>query len=200
MFMLGTNYFMDRKTPLLVAVLWFCILNSLSSLADELITNKESYLRSQRLKDFFVPEVPIQEIDPELSYAPLIEDFSKFEVQGNPAAQFFTESSSLSVGDDGVVRLVLAALTKSNVWSVTYEGYSCESNTFKIYATSSGPGEKWTKSRRSRWIPVAERDGVRRTLMRYYFCDTTSNSAPQIVKKFEKGVIVFPSGRNPMGR
>lgn len=85
--------------------------------------------------------------------------------------QYLIDSSSLSVGSDGVVRYVLVVRTAGGAQNVSFEGIRCEEDVWKMYATGAADGQ-WKKARISEWRPI-ENKPVNRyhmVLSRDLFC------------------------------
>jgi hypothetical protein len=100
---------------------------------------------------------------------PKRENLLSFFVSATTTFEFFVDATSISTGDDGVVRYVLVARSAQGAETVNYEGIRCSSREFRIYAT--GSDGQWTR-RVTPWRPIAPRSIQRwhNALAREYFC------------------------------
>ena len=127
-----------------------------------------------------------------LPHYPAPDHLLEFEVAAVSPFRFFIDTTSLSVGSDGVVRYVLVARSASGAQNVTYEGIRCRGATYRIYATGRRDGT-WTRARDDVWRPIAHesRDG-RRTLSDDYFCP---KGTP--ISTAAEGIDALRRGGNP---
>ncbi|MCF8149419.1 MAG: CNP1-like family protein [Burkholderiaceae bacterium] len=91
----------------------------------------------------------------ELPAYPRPENLREFYVSAVASNKFYVDASTLSVGNDGVVRYVLVVKTSGGATNVTFEGIHCDQHTWKIYATGHSDGT-WKRSRalRNDWRPI----------------------------------------------
>jgi hypothetical protein len=73
---------------------------------------------------------------------PANEGLLPFFVSATTPFQFFVDRASISVDEDGIVRYALVARSPQGADTVTYEGMSCRTREFRIYAT--GSDQRWT--------------------------------------------------------
>ena len=117
---------------------------------------------------------PIQELkEVEPPAFPKPENLREFYVGPVTANNYFIDASTLSVGNDGIVRYVLIVRTSGGATNVSFEGINCKDLTWKHYATGRSDGT-WGKSRaaRSEWRSF-ESQVVNRyhaALSRDFFC------------------------------
>jgi hypothetical protein len=165
---------------------------------DEVGQGRTQYLRAQKLKEFFAPETAVEEAASPLPEMPKSENFIEYEISGKSGSKFFADVSSLSIGEDGVIRLALGALSTSGAWSLTYEGFRCDSYEYRIYGTSRGFDNEWRKNRRSKWTFAKNSNAVnmRFDLARYYLCNVgPTNQLTKISKSLEKGRLEIKTDR-----
>lgn len=95
----------------------------------------------------------------------------EFYVSELTTHKFFIDASTLSVGQDGVVRYVLVVRTGGGSTNVTFEGIRCETREFKTYATGHRDGT-WAIARRSEWRRIENKPANRQhaALSRNLFC------------------------------
>lgn len=115
-----------------------------------------------------------------------------FDVSAATDFRFSIDSTSISVGSDGVVRYVLVARSPSGAENVSYEGIRCKSAEYRIYATGRRDGT-WTKGQDARWRPIrGAAVNWHRALAQDYFC-------PQgfPIYSAAEGVDALKRGGNP---
>ena len=165
---------------------------------DEVGQGRTQYLRAQKLKEFFAPETAVEEAASPLLEMPKSENFIEYEISGKSSSKFYADVSSLSIGEDGVIRLALGARSTSGVWSLTYEGFRCDSYTYRIYGTSRGFDNDWRKNRRSKWTSSTNSNAMnmRFDLARYYLCNVgPTNQLTEISRRLEKGRLEIKTDR-----
>ncbi len=87
------------------------------------------------------------------------------------------DTKSLTVGDDGVVRYAIVAVSRSGARNVRYEGVRCATAEGKLYAVESGSGA-WEKARGASWQVLSD-SGARSAqfnLARDYLCDNVAGA------------------------
>lgn len=111
-----------------------------------------------------------RESEVELPAYPRRADLLPFFVSAASRFEFFVDGSSLSPGEDGVVRYVLVARSPQGTETVTYEGIRCSTAEFRIYASGIGD-RRWVRSS-SAWRPIEQRSVQRwhNALRNEYFC------------------------------
>lgn len=120
---------------------------------------------------------------------PRVENLLPFFVSATSAFDFYIDSASLSVGEDGVVRYVLVTRSRHGAQSVSFEGIRCSTAEYRIYATGVGEG-RWSPSN-TPWRPIEPRSVQRwhNALWREYFCpmETPIRSAAEGVQALRRG-------------
>jgi hypothetical protein len=158
-------------------------------------------LRAKQLKDFFAPKIAVEEIESIALEKPKVENFTEYEISGNSSSKFFADVSSLTIGEDGVIRLALGVRSISGAWSLTYEGFRCETYEYRIYGTSRGFDNEWKKNKRSKWTFARYGDAgrMRFELARYYLCHIGSiNPLTEISELLEKGRLKIKTDRGAL--
>ncbi len=112
-----------------------------------------------------------QEIELVLPAAPEAKSMHSFYVSAAASNSFSVDLSSLSVGEDGVVRYVLLVETPGGARNVTFEGMRCETRERRIYASGRRDGA-WSKSRNNAWERIRDIAPNRQhaALFLDYFC------------------------------
>ena len=74
------------------------------------------------------------ELETKLPPPPKSENLVKFQPSAANVNQFFIDSSSITIGSDGVVRYTMVVTSPSGAQNVSYEGIRCETTEQKAYA------------------------------------------------------------------
>ncbi len=96
-------------------------------------------------------------------------DLIEFSAGPTSDFRYFVDSSSISVGSDGIVRYTLVARSPAGVENVSYEGMRCTTGELRVYAL--GRERSWSVTG-SAWRPMEPRSiqAWHRVLYREYFC------------------------------
>jgi len=110
----------------------------------------------------------------ELPDYPQAENLVAFDLSTpDPSLDYRIDSSTLAIGEDGVIRYALVMEPKGGgPANVQFEGIDCATARYKTYAYGT-PDAGWRRMRRSQWKPIKEdRYGrYRGDLWLLYFCD-----------------------------
>lgn len=98
---------------------------------------------------------PWQEIELVLPAPPAQPSLQSFYVSATSTNRFSVDASTLSVGEDGVVRYVLVVETAGGARNVTFEGMRCETRERRIYASGRRDGS-WSRSRNNAWEKIRD--------------------------------------------
>ncbi|MDB5880779.1 MAG: hypothetical protein JWP43_657 [Ramlibacter sp.] len=74
---------------------------------------------------------------------------------GGSALRFGIDPSSITLGEDGIVRYVVVATSNSGVVNAIYEGIRCDNGQVKVYARHN-PSVGWVVVKQPQWRPVSE--------------------------------------------
>ena len=106
-------------------------------------------------KPQFDEDKPWEEQRSSLPAYPADRDLVRFEVGPTSAFDFFVDSTSVSVGKDGVVRYTLVARSPSGALNVSYEGIRCDARQRKLYAF--GRSDKtWAQARNADGVHIPD--------------------------------------------
>jgi len=92
-----------------------------------------------------------QEEKYKLPAAPDMDQLIPFEVNVSNANRFFVDPTSVSVGNDGVVRFTVVIESSGGARTVNYEGLRCKTRERRLYAFGQKDGT-WVESQGSSWI------------------------------------------------
>lgn len=141
-------------------------------------------------KDFDDEEKPWQEIAVQIPAAPKQENLLPFYVGPTTPHTFSIDPSSVSIGEDRVVRYILHVKTSGGAESISYEGIRCQTFEKKTYAFGQRDGS-WTRARRDKWEPITGTVVNRHhaALAKDYFCDhqTIAGSVKEIIARMRTG-------------
>lgn len=114
---------------------------------------------------------------------PVAADWIGFYVGPEASNKYFVDSKSLSIGDDGVVRLILRVQSPSGVENLSMEGILCSENQYRSYAFGDDINRRWIESMRADWRQIAYDDKARRALREDLCIDKLApKSAEQAIK------------------
>jgi hypothetical protein len=78
--------------------------------------------------------------------------------------RFGVDPSSIAIGEDGIVRYVVVATSRTGVVNAMYEGIRCGSGDFKVYARHTA-ASGWKVVKNTDWRSLWDRPGSRHTLL-----------------------------------
>src|SRR3954453_11808413 len=127
---------------------------------------------AQKTIDYeFDNEKPWAEIQAQLPPYPETENLLQFDAGPASTNLHYVDASSLSVGEDGVVRFTLVTKSPSGAMNVSYEGIRCQTAEKRTYAYGRN-NHTWMQARMSKWVNLENiaQNYPQRTLYRYFFC------------------------------
>ncbi|WP_165494113.1 CNP1-like family protein [Aquitalea sp. USM4] len=114
---------------------------------------------------------------------PAAPDWIGFYVGPEVANKYFADSKSMTVGEDGVVRLILRVQSPAGAENLSVEGIQCSANTYRSYAFGDSINKRWIESMREEWRKIEYDDKARRALREDLCVEKTApKSAEQAVK------------------
>ncbi|WP_137009097.1 CNP1-like family protein [Aquitalea aquatilis] len=114
---------------------------------------------------------------------PTAPDWIGFYVGPEVANKYFADSKSLSVGEDGVVRLILRVQSPSGAENLSVEGIQCAEGSYRSYAFGDSINKRWIESLRADWRKIAYDDKARRALREDLCVEKTApKSVEQAIK------------------
>jgi hypothetical protein len=111
------------------------------------------------------------EIQAQLPPHPKPENLVLIKTGSASGHQFYIDTSSITLGEDGVVRYTAVIKTSGGATNIFFEGMRCETREEKLYAVGRSDG-RWARARDPTWQRVVLRDLVpyRHTLYHDFFC------------------------------
>ena len=140
---------------------------------------------------------PWEELQAQLPPYPKNENLLKFDAGSNTSNSYFVDATSVSVGEDHVVRYTLVVKTSGGATNVSFEGIHCDKGRLRVYAFGH-TNSQWSRARDTSWRPIVYREvnGHHNVLYREYMCTRSRNSEPLAVKQI---VATLKSGPRPAG-
>lgn len=114
---------------------------------------------------------PWSELQAQIPAYPRDEQLIRFDAGSATSHRFFVDPSSISIGEDGVVRYILVTKTSGGAINVTFEGMRCETRQQKTYAVGHRDGS-WARARDPQWRRIEAREVNRHHGVLYadFFC------------------------------
>ncbi len=112
-----------------------------------------------------------REIEVQFPAAPAPENLLPIYVSASTTNRYLVDRSTLTVGEDGVVRYVLVVMAAEGGRNVSFEGMRCETRERRLYASGRQDGS-WSKVRRDEWLRIQDATANRHyaALFLEYFC------------------------------
>jgi hypothetical protein len=136
-----------------------------------------------------------QEIQAQIPAYPRGENLVRVRTGSASGHQFYVDTTSISLGEDGVVRYVAVIKASGGALNVMFEGMRCETREQKLYAIGHRDAT-WTRARDTTWQRVVLKDltPYRHTLYHDYFCPGGVRPTPvnQAVAALKRGSGVKP--------
>ena len=112
-----------------------------------------------------------QEIQAPIPAYPKPENLVHLPAGKSASHRFYIDTTSLALGDDGVMRYTSVVKTSGGATNVTFEGMRCETRQHKLYALGRSDGT-WVRARDPQWKNIQFRELAPHhyVLFREYFC------------------------------
>ncbi|HQT31536.1 MAG: hypothetical protein B7Y21_03905 [Hydrogenophilales bacterium 16-61-112] len=119
----------------------------------------------------FEADKPWLETEAQLPAYPKAENLLPFRVSPVSRNRYFIDSTSISVGGDGVIRYTLVIDAAGGAKNVSFEGLRCESGEYRLYAHGH-PDGTWSKARSAGWAAIKFRSQLsyQKALFEEHFC------------------------------
>jgi hypothetical protein len=132
-----------------------------------------------------------QEIQAQLPPAPKPENLVEVKLDSSTRNKLLIDATSLSSGDDGVVRYTAIIRSPTGAENISFEGMRCENGERKLYAFGRPNGD-WSRNRYAKWEPIQARlaGGYHRELFFHYLCTVNTNrDLPTLLRLLKSGGI-----------
>lgn len=150
-----------------------------------------AYAQQQKGFEYeFDHERPWVELQTQLPNYPGPENLLQFDAGPASTNLHYVDSSSITVGEDGVVRFTLVTKSPQGAMNVSYEGIRCQTAEKRTYAY--GRNDKtWSRARVSKWADLENiaQNYAQRALARYFFCPDVN-----MVKDPEEAIEALKAG------
>lgn len=71
------------------------------------------------------------------------------------------DASTLTLGSDGVLRMIMRAVSKKGAVNLSYEGLRCDAKTLRVYAFGDTINHRWIESSKAVWRRLTLDDTAR---------------------------------------
>ncbi len=141
-------------------------------------------------KDEFESDKPWIEQLTQLPAYPDTKNLMSFDAGAVSGNQYFVDTTSIKIGEDGVIRFSLVIKSSSGALNVSYEGIRCATNERKLYALGRND-RTWAKPRISEWqkLGFIRQFYAQRELSKNIFCPHQ-----QIVSTPEEAIQALKAG------
>jgi len=130
-------------------------------------------------KDFDEDKKSWKEIEAKIPAFPNPSNLVRVQTGSATPHQFFVDTRSVSIGEDGVVRYTVVTKTGGGATNITFEGIRCETRERKLYAIGHTDGA-WVRARDTQWQRIMLKDLMPyyHTLYYDYFCPARTHPTP----------------------
>lgn len=163
--------------------------------ATALLALATAHAQSRFEEDFDDKDKPWQEVAVQLPAPPQDGDLAPFYVSATATQSFAIDTRSVSLGEDGVIRYTLVAVSNNGAKNVSYEGIRCATYERKLYAFGRQDGS-WSRSRRDQWERISSNAANRQhaALAKDFFCmeKSIAGRAQDMVRRLRQGQPLGP--------
>ncbi|MBE7461830.1 MAG: CNP1-like family protein [Zoogloeaceae bacterium] len=150
----------------------------------------QQFYGDKKYGEYYEEEKKWAEQEAKLPGFPKASDLIEFDAGAASRNRYFVDGSTLSIGEDKVVRYVVVVKTQGGATNVSFEGLRCDAKLRKLYAFGRSD-ESWSKSRNPEWEPVRP-GSYQAVLSKEYFCPRNA-----VIFKAEEGVDALRRGGHP---
>ncbi|WP_295625189.1 CNP1-like family protein [uncultured Nitrosomonas sp.] len=141
-------------------------------------------------KDQFESDKPWIEQLTQLPAYPDTTNLMEFDTGAVSSNHYLIDTTSINIGEDGVIRFTLVVKSSAGALNVSYEGIRCATSERKLYAL--GRDDKtWIQPRISEWqrLELVQQFNAQRELSKNIFCPHR-----QIVSNTEDAIQALKAG------
>jgi hypothetical protein len=135
---------------------------------------------------------PWEVLKTQLPSYPRPENLLRVHAGQGAAFAFFVDQTSVSVGQDGIIRYTLVARSEGGAVNVSYEGLRCIPLERKPYAFGR-PDGTWSPAKLAQWLPISGTQGHQHyaALAEEFFCpmDRPVRTAGEAIRALRRGNI-----------
>ena len=131
-----------------------------------------------------------KEIQSQLPPYPQSKDLVLMEGGRAGSHNFYVDTTSISLGEDGVTRYTAVLKASGGATNVTFEGIRCETREHKLYAVGRADGT-WVRARNPKWERIVSyTKPYQLMLYREFFCPAPNRPTPprQAADALKRGV------------
>ncbi len=133
---------------------------------------------------------PWEEQRSQLPSYPKPENLARIYVGPTSSFEFYVDTASVSVSEDGIVRYTLVARSSSGAMNVSYEGIRCKTYDRKLYALGRFDGI-WSQARDPQWVAInrTQANSQHAALAEDFFCSQRAQigTVEQAVQALRRG-------------
>ncbi len=129
--------------------------------------------------DYDEEKKPWLEMQAQIPAYPNPENLVRVQTGSASPHQFFVDTQSISLSEDGVVRYTVVVKAAGGATNVTFEGMRCETREQKLYAIAHRD-KSWVRARDPKWQRIVLKDLTphHHTLYHDYFCPSPARPTP----------------------
>ena len=113
----------------------------------------QQFFGDKKYGEYYEEEKKWVELEARLPDYPHAQNLIEFDAGAATSNRYYVDGSTLSVGEDGVVRYVVVVKTSGGATNVNYEGIRCGAKERKLYAFGRSDNI-WGKSRTLAWRSI----------------------------------------------
>ena len=141
--------------------------------------------------DFDEDNKAAKEVEVQLPPYPQAANLVLVDAGSATAHKFYIDTSSIAIGEDGIVRYTMVTKAEGGATNVSYEGIRCDTREHKVYAFG-GRNSSWVRARDPRWQRIVLKDlkPYPFVLYREFLCASGTRAVPvrQAVDALKRGV------------
>lgn len=153
----------------------------------------QQYYGDKKYGEFYEEEKKWVELEARFPDYPVERNLIEFDVGAATRNRHYIDGSTLSVGEDGVIRYVIVVKSSGGTTNINFEGIRCGARERRLYAFGRSDNT-WSGSRNRNWQPIRP-GSYHAVLLREYFCPGNV-----IVSRAEEGVDALRRGGHPEAR
>ena len=150
----------------------------------------QQFYGDKKYGEYYEEEKKWVELEARLPDYPHAQNLIEFDAGAATSNRYYVDGSTLSVGEDGVVRYVVVVKTSGGATNVNYEGIRCGARERKLYAFGRSDN-MWGNSRNHAWQSIRP-GSYQAVLYKEFFCPRNT-----VIFKADEGVDALRRGGHP---